>query len=231
MGTCPICRREHAEKTYTCACGYQRLRAYAEEDTPFEIYKFSKAIFYKKCAWEASPLDAAEENGKLIVHESLERERAVSLVAPRSELPTETRGGILPFMPQVVSLLIDTDAVDWLLLDESNVQMLFLGARVKQIEGGNFTLYSRVKYIEVAADNPCFCAENNVLFDKDKRTLLNYARMKKETEYTIPDSVRTVCAKAFFACENLKIVHASKKTRFSPHAFEACGDVRVVYDA
>lgn len=230
MNICPICEREHFSALYTCPCGYVRTKAYGENDRLFEIYKFSKSVFNGKTEWRESELSVKESDGTVTVLESLERERAVSLVRPKTEGYTKTDCGILPFTSRVVSLILDVDEIDGELLDESNIRMLFIGKRLKKINGGGITMYSGVRYITVDSENPCFSSDNNVLFDKEEKSLIGYARLKPETEYVLPPTVKTVFPRAFYYCESLKVIHASRRVRFEPHAVYPEGSVRIVYD-
>lgn len=213
MKRCPICFQEHAESTYRCACGYQRLKNGREEDVLFEIYKHTKAVFTGQAALRPSPLDLREQDGILHVEEAMEDQYAICRVDPDTTLPTVAEPGMLAFRPSVRSLIVNVDELHWLLLDESNVCMLFLGERVRRIEGGSLSLPSRVRYLEVAAGNPCFASENHVLFDRERRVLLNYAHEKPEREYRIPSTVREVRVSAFDGCESLRTLYLPRHAR------------------
>lgn len=213
MRSCPICSREHAENLYRCACGYQRLKEGREEDRLFEIYKYTKAVFTGRATLPPSPLDLREQDGVIHVEEALEDRYAICRIAPDTAQPTVAEPGLLAFRPSVCSLIVNVDELHALMLDESNVCILFLGERVRRIEGGNLRLLSRVRYLEVATDNPCFAADDHVLFDKERRVLLNYARMKPETEYRVPPTVRQIFVSAFDDCESLKTLYLPRHAR------------------
>ena len=57
--------------------------------------------------------------------------------------------------------------------------------------------------VTVDADNPNYCAEDGVLFTKDKSELIKYPASKPETSYVIPDGVKTIGYVAFRDAENL----------------------------
>lgn len=230
MYTCPICFKEHNSAEFKCSCGYERLKSYREEDFLFEIYKYSKNVFTNKIDFENSKLDFDETDNEIVIYEALGDSCSVSKVAINSPKYVKTDEGILPFDLQVKSLIIDVDEISRRVLDESNVQMIFLGKRVKKIDGENLNLCSKVKYIEVDSKNNYFSSDNNVLFDKDKKVLLNYARFKKEEEYYIPSTVKRVASEAFYECEYLKVIHASKKTVFVAGAIDSKNPIKIVYD-
>ncbi len=77
--------------------------------------------------------------------------------------------------------------------------------------------------IKVSADNPCFCAENGILFDKGRTKLICYPINRTEDKYTIPDSVTVVGENAFADCEHLTDIVISKNVRtIEESAFEWC---------
>ncbi len=57
--------------------------------------------------------------------------------------------------------------------------------------------------ITVADNNPAYASENGVLLSKDKTELLQYPLAKPDLTYTVPASVRTIKAEAFYS--NLKL--------------------------
>ena len=50
----------------------------------------------------------------------------------------------------------------------------------------------------VDSANAFLCAEGGVLFNKDKTRLIKYPKMKTGTDYTVPDSVKTIGPYAFY---------------------------------
>lgn len=63
-----------------------------------------------------------------------------------------------------------------------------------------------VKYYGVEKGNEHFCAENGVLYDKDKTRLIAYPRSNLATSFVIPSSVTTVCTYAFQNVQNIETV-------------------------
>lgn len=67
-----------------------------------------------------------------------------------------------------------------------------------------------VQTIEVAADNPVYCSENGILYDKEKKTLV-YCPADKEIEnLIIPSTVTTILNYAFYYCDNIKTIEISE---------------------
>lgn len=71
-------------------------------------------------------------------------------------------------------------------------------ASVGTIESGAFGTLSNLTEITVAADNPSYSAQDGVLFDNAKETLIVYPIGNGETEYTVPASVRKISQAAFY---------------------------------
>ena len=67
-----------------------------------------------------------------------------------------------------------------------------------------FTISSnRISKIEVDKNNPYYCSENGVLFNKDKTKLIRYPQSHKDSTYSIPISVKEIATSAFKGCTKL----------------------------
>ncbi|MBO7253208.1 MAG: leucine-rich repeat protein, partial [Oscillospiraceae bacterium] len=85
----------------------------------------------------------------------------------------------------------------------SNVESIYIGSAVAQI-GSNITADCiNLKTIQVANQNSLFTAVDDVLFDKDMKTLYAYPSQKPDSYFWIPDSVIAVKG-AFQFCQNLE---------------------------
>lgn len=83
---------------------------------------------------------------------------------------------------------------------------------VKSIGDGAF-LACRLKTITVAEDNENFSAEDAILYNKDKTEIVAYSCGKTDTSYTIPESVTSIRAYAFWRC-NLENITIPSKVNF-----------------
>ena len=89
------------------------------------------------------------------------------------------------------------------------------------IEGAFMSCWN-LTAINVDTDNPSFCSVNGVLFDKDKKTLIQYPAGKKGS-YSIPTSVATIGQAAFQGCSGLTSIEIpSSVTNIGSGAFWGC---------
>lgn len=96
-------------------------------------------------------------------------------------------------------------------------------ASVEKIDTAAFALSYELQAYHVATDNQYYTAENGVLFNKDKSTLIVYPLKKQDTQYNVPSSVNIIDYGAFWWCEVLtKIILPEGLTRISPEAFSYC---------
>ena len=80
--------------------------------------------------------------------------------------------------------------------------------------------------IAVDPANAYYSSDNGVLFDKNKSTLLAYPAGKSQTEYTIPNSVKSIGNSAFERCKNLtSITIPNSVTSIGNDAFSSCSNL------
>lgn len=77
---------------------------------------------------------------------------------------------------------------------------------VVEFEQTAFSGCSRLRNITVDEKNGYFSAEQGVLFDKDKKTLMRYPINKTDIEYVIPESVENFYYRAFEDCKYIERV-------------------------
>ena len=86
----------------------------------------------------------------------------------------------------------------------SNLKSIFIPGSVKCLYD-NFEECFSLEYINVSETNPYYCSDNGILFNKDKTELIKYPGNYHNTEYTVPNSVKTIGSGAF-AFSNIKKV-------------------------
>lgn len=82
---------------------------------------------------------------------------------------------------------------------------------------------SKIKAFTVEETNAMFSANEGVIYNKEQNVLYFYPAGKEQTEFTVPDTVRTVMSNAFFDCDNLqKTVIPATVGSVKPYAFLSC---------
>ena len=71
-----------------------------------------------------------------------------------------------------------------------------------------------------------YTSENGILFNKDKTTIISYPTSKTGTNYTIPNTVTTISAYAFYGCSDItSITLPNSTTSISNHSFASCSNL------
>ena len=93
---------------------------------------------------------------------------------------------------------------------DTKITSLEIGKGVREISPSAFdsTIIAELK---VAEDNEYYCAEDGVLFNKDKTILIAYPPCKEDEEYTIAETVTTIAENAFSEPVYLEKLHISDK--------------------
>lgn len=86
---------------------------------------------------------------------------------------------------------------------DTKITSLHIPSNVEEILPEAF-LGSSIEEFTVSAENQYFCAEDGVLFNKDKTVLVCYPPCKEGEEYTVPESVTTIEVCAFLECKYLE---------------------------
>jgi len=78
-------------------------------------------------------------------------------------------------------------------------------------------------------DRKKFSYVDEVQFNKEKTVLIDYSENKKETNYTIPESVTSIRNHAFLQCNNLTSITIPKSvTRIGDNAFQSCTNLKSI---
>ena len=103
-----------------------------------------------------------------------------------------------------------------------SLKSLVIPASVVNIKGDPFYCWTG----KLRCLSPYYIYEDNVLFDRDKSTIISF-RDIKATSYTIPDSVTSIGERAFSGCESLKnLVIPDSVTSIGDSAFEGCTSLK-----
>lgn len=103
----------------------------------------------------------------------------------------------------------------------SGIESLYIPAQLIMSDGA-FSGCANLKSVSVAPDNPRYCAEDGIMFSKDKSTLLLYPAGREENYYQIPDCVERIGYGAF-SCAGLISMKLPDSVLFiDEKAFELC---------
>ena len=84
--------------------------------------------------------------------------------------------------------------------------------------------------INVAPDNLTYSSDNGILFDKNKRIIIQYPAGKRDASYVIPNSVTRIGDGAFYFCTGLTSIEIPNSvTSIGNGAFEYCDSLTDVY--
>ncbi len=82
--------------------------------------------------------------------------------------------------------------------NNNSLRSAHIGSGVTHMGDSVFDGCYLMESITVDEDNPSYCAEDGVLFNKDKTVLMQYPMSKPEKTYAIPDTVTAIERKALF---------------------------------
>ena len=94
-----------------------------------------------------------------------------------------------------------------------SIKTIRIPKNVSYIHPYAFYYYCGFTEMLVDEDNQYYCAQNDVLFDKEMTKLICYPRAKSDTYYSVPDGVTTIGECAFFASDNLTYVSLPETLR------------------
>ena len=105
----------------------------------------------------------------------------------------------------------------------SSLTSVTIGNSVTSIGKFVFDLCYSLTAIDVATDNPDYCSEEGVLFNKNKTTIVQYPSGKQQDIYTIPNSVTSIGNGAFVYCTALtSVIIPNSVTHIEDEAFFGC---------
>ncbi|MGN1017562.1 MAG: leucine-rich repeat protein, partial [Oscillospiraceae bacterium] len=111
------------------------------------------------------------------------------------------------FKDRIESVVIEdgvTSIGDCAFVRFTNLKSISIPASVETIGFLPFDGCTSLERFDVAEKNAVYSSVDGVLFSKDKTTLKLYPRNKADTEYAIPDGVKTIAKFAFYECQNLQ---------------------------
>lgn len=95
---------------------------------------------------------------------------------------------------------------------------------LKELDSTAFNGCTGLDKLTVHAENPHFSAQDGVLFNKDKTSLILCPNVKARTSYAVPSTVKKIEERAFYGCSYLKSVSfPAGLQEIADDAFKGCG--------
>lgn len=88
-----------------------------------------------------------------------------------------------------------------------SISELYIPENVTELEWSALSGLVSLTAFTVAENNTALCAEDGVLYNKDKTQLLYFPRSKNTVQYTVPESVTEICANCFGSCKYLRDIY------------------------
>ena len=113
----------------------------------------------------------------------------------------------------------------------SSLTSITIPAGVERIDAKVFMGCSKLENIYVDSNNQAYSSVDGVLFDKEKKTLIQYPEGKQDSDYVIPNGVEKLYDYSFWSCDHLINVTVSKSVRTIQWkaAFQDCSNLENIY--
>ncbi len=111
----------------------------------------------------------------------------------------------------------------------SSLTSVTIGDSVTSIGDSAFSECTSLTGITVDVNNEYYAADNGILYNKEKTTLVCYPAGKTETSFVIPDNVTSIGYGAFSYCESLtSVIIGDSVTSIGDRAFYECSSLTSV---
>ncbi len=109
----------------------------------------------------------------------------------------------------------------------SNLAEITIGKSVSFIASDAFNGCSSLKKINISPDNPYFCFENDILYNKEKTAIVRC--FSDNSTISIPETVSSIGTNAFRDCKNLKEIYMPNSIlTLGENAFYGCSNLESV---
>lgn len=110
-----------------------------------------------------------------------------------------------------------------------NLTSVSIPQSTTSIDMGAFGDCVNLEKIIVSPDNPTFATIDNVLFNKETKSLIAFPAAKQTSEYIVPQGITSIEGCAFLNCKNLKSITLPESlTSIGQEAFEDCTNLEEI---
>ncbi len=165
MYKCPICYKDYNESSFTlCTCGFNDYHFYDNhEQLLFKIFKYTKNVFLNKIDYPYSQISITYKDNHLTYIDFTHTPKGLAYIYAPYQGYVVNQG--ICALSQTKALIIDCEYIDGNFLDESIVEILFLGKTFKGFIN-EVKYLNKIKYLYIDKDNPYYKVINNQLIKK-----------------------------------------------------------------
>ncbi len=214
MKNCPICFKEYFDFPNKCDCGFCFDKPnMTNEERQFKIFKYAKNIYFDNIKYPKAILRLACGD-YCYIEDIISEKRGVEYISyHKEEQKTCLAEGVLASRGDVKALIIDTDVLDSMCLDESQIETLIIGKNVYKIINELLKSPNTLRYIYVDNKNINYISYENVLINNRTREIVCYPNGKKDKIYYVPQIVKKINYNPFADNKNLCEIYIPKNTK------------------
>ena len=109
-----------------------------------------------------------------------------------------------------------------------NLVEILITSNVEKLATSSFANQGKMKAINVVSENKYYSSEDGVLLNKDKTEFIKWPQGKSLTEYTVPETVKTIKASSFYASNIKSIIIPPSVEKMESYVFDRSGMTKIV---
>lgn len=109
-----------------------------------------------------------------------------------------------------------------------NLVKIQITSNVEKLATSSFVNQGNLKEINVVSENKYYSSEDGVLLNKDKTEFIKWPQGKSLTEYTVPETVKTIKATSFHASNIKSIIIPPSVEKMESYAFQSTRATKIV---
>ena len=110
-----------------------------------------------------------------------------------------------------------------------NLKTVILPDTLSELELNPFLNCNNLENIIISPDNQTFAVIDNVLFNKETKSLIAFPAGKKISEYIVPQGIKSINKLAFSECDNLKkVLLPEGVSSIGDYSFFQCSNLTVI---
>ncbi len=127
---------------------------------------------------------------------------------------------------KLISFTIPEDVTNipsWCFYECSSLETIYIGKKLASIEGSILSNCHNLTAFQVDSENKTFFSQDGILFTKDMSQIVVYPPAKKQEEFILPNTVKSIKEYAFSDCSHIEsIIIPESVTTIGHSAFYYC---------